>query len=235
MHRILFYGVPEGCSFGSIVALEWSGLPYQLCRIDMPDVVSSEVFRRINPVAETPSLRTADGRQVNQSMAILQHIGAHSPNIGLVPSQGTPGFDRFNEVLAFLNTDFFESFSPLWYALEHGLDGGDRRTVTAMGHHKVRKVHADLERMLGDGPWLTGAQRSAADAYFMGIARWNDFHQVLDRREFPALQALHERLQADPAVRFAHAVEHGEAAHSAGAFLGHVKLEDVPVATPAAA
>jgi glutathione S-transferase len=235
MHPILFYGVPEGCSFGSIVALEWSGLPYQLCRIDMPDVVSSDVFRRINPVAETPSLRTADGRQVNQSMAILQHIGAHSPNSGLVPSQGTPGFDRFNEVLAFLNTDFFESFSPLWYALEHGLDGGDRRTVTAMGHHKVRKVHADLERMLGDGRWLTGAQRSAADAYFMGIARWNDFHQVLDRREFPALQALHERLQADPAVRFAHAVEHGEAAHSAGAFLGHVKLEDVPVATPAAA
>lgn len=235
MHPILFYGVPEGCSFGSIVALEWSGLPYQLCRIDMPDVVSSEVFQRINPVAETPSLRTADGRQVNQSMAILQHIGAHSPNSGLVPSQGTPGFDRFNEVLAFLNTDFFESFSPLWYALEHGLDGGDRRTVTAMGHHKVRKVHADLERMLGDRPWLTGAQRSAADAYFMGIARWNDFHQVLDRREFPALQALHERLQADPAVRFAHAVEHGEVAHSAGGFLGHVKLEDVPVATPAAA
>lgn len=235
MHPILFYGVPEGCSFGSIVALEWSGLPYQLCRIDMPDVVSSEVFRRINPVAETPSLRTADGRQVNQSMAILQHIGAHSPNSGLVPSQGTPGSDRFNEVLAFLNTDFFESFSPLWYALEHGLDGGDQRTVTAMGHHKVRKVHADLERMLGDRPWLTGAQRSAADAYFMGIARWNDFHQVLDRREFPALQALHERLQADPAVRFAHAVEHGEAARSAGAFLGHVKLEHVPVATPAAA
>jgi len=36
MNPILFYGVPEGCSFGAIVALEWSGLPYQLCRIQMP-------------------------------------------------------------------------------------------------------------------------------------------------------------------------------------------------------
>ncbi|WP_439586783.1 glutathione S-transferase family protein [Hydrogenophaga sp.] len=227
MHPILFYGVPEGCSFGAIVALEWSGLPYQLCRIDMPAVVSSEAYRRINAVAETPSLRTAEGRQVNQSMAILHHIGAHSPGSGLVPPQGTPGFDRFNEVLAFLNTDFFESFSPLWYAMEHGLEGGEQRTLTAMGHHKVRKVHADLENMLGSNPWLAGTQRSAADAYFMGIARWSDFHQVLDRRDFPALHALHERLKAEPAVHFAHAVEHGEAARSTGAFIGHVALRDV--------
>lgn len=63
---LLFYGVPEGCSFGAIVALEWSGLPYQLCRIQMPEVVSSEAFKRINPVGETPSLRTADGRFVSQ-------------------------------------------------------------------------------------------------------------------------------------------------------------------------
>jgi glutathione S-transferase len=227
MHPILFYGVPEGCSFGSIVALEWSGLPYQLCRIEMPTVVSSEAYRRINPVAETPSLRTADGRQVNQSMAILHHIGAQSTGSGLVPAQGTPEFDFFNEVLAFLNTDFFESFSPLWYAMEHGLANEEQRVVTTMGHHKVRKVHADLEQMLGSNPWLAGSRRTAADAYFMGIARWNDFNQVLDRREFPALAALHARLELDPAVRFAHAVEHGEFAQSTGAFGGHVDLDDL--------
>lgn len=227
MHPILFYGVPEGCSFGSIVALEWSGLPYQLCRIDMPTVVGSEAYRRINPVAETPSLRTAEGDVVNQSMAILHHIGSHSPDSGLVPTQGTPAFDRFNEVLAYLNTDFFESFSPLWYAMEHGLQGAEQRALTAMGRHKVRKAHEDLDRTLGSQPWLAGTQRTAADAYFMGIARWNDFHQVLDRREFPALHALHERLKAEPAVQFAHAVEHGEAARSTGAFAGQVELRDV--------
>ncbi len=227
MHPILFYGVPEGCSFGSIVALEWSGLPYQLCRIEMPTVVSSEAYHRINPVAETPSLRTVAGGQVNQSMAILHHIGARSPESGLVPPQGTPEFDSFNEVLAFLNTDFFEAFSPLWYAMEHGLADEEQRVLTAMGHHKVRKVHADLEQMLGKNPWLAGAQRTAADAYFMGIARWNDFHQVLDRREFPALHAHQERVQAEPGVRFAQAVEHGEDAQSVGAFRGHVTLDEV--------
>lgn len=227
MNPVLFYGVPEGCSFGSIVALEWSGLPYRLCRIEMPSQVSGEAYRRINSVAETPSLLTGDGRVVSESVAILHHIGARSRDPHLVPRQGTAGFDRFNQVLAFLNTGFFESFAGLWYAMEHGLDDAEQAPLKRMAHRKVRKAHADLETLLGGQPWLAGEHRTAADGYFMGIARWNDFHQVLDRRDFPRLHRLHERLQDDPAVRFAHAIEHGEPATGAGGFQGHVMLAEV--------
>lgn len=227
MTPVLFYGVPEGCSFGSIVALEWSGLPYRLCRIEMPADVTSEAFRHVNPVAETPSLLADDGRRVSESVAILHHIGARSREAHLVPRQGTAAFDRFNQVLAFLNTGFFESFSGLWYAMEHGLPEVEQAPLKRMAHHKVRKAHAGLETLLAEGPWLAGEHRSAADAYFMGIARWNDFHRVLDRRDFPKLHRLHERLRDDPAVRFAHAIEHGEAAAGAGGFQGHVKLAQV--------
>ena len=62
MTQILFYGVPSGCSFGSIVALEWLGRPYRHCRIAMPEVVSGPDYRRLNSVGETPTLLTADGR-----------------------------------------------------------------------------------------------------------------------------------------------------------------------------
>ena len=41
------------------MALEWLGRPYMLCRIAMPEVVSGDDYRRINPVGETPSLMTA--------------------------------------------------------------------------------------------------------------------------------------------------------------------------------
>lgn len=235
MTPVLFYGVPEGCSFGSIVALEWSGLPYRLCRIEMPSQVAGDAYRRINPVAETPSLMTADGSVVSESVAILHHIGARSRDPHLVPGQATAAFDRFNQVLAFLNTGFFEAFAGLWYAMEHGLDGTERALLQRIAQHKVRKAHENLERLLGDQPWLAGAHRSAADGYFMGIARWNDFHQVLDRREFPGLHRLHERLQADPAVRFAHAIEHGEAATSAGGYRGQVTLAATLAAAGASA
>jgi glutathione S-transferase len=226
MIPVLFYGVPEGCSFGSIVLLEWSGLDYRLCRIEMPSVVSSDAYRRINPVAETPALLTGDGRFVSQSFAIIQSVGAACPEAGLVPSAGTRLGDRFNEVLAFLNTNFFESFAPLWYALESGATGAEAETLRAMGRAKVIKAHDDLERMLAGSTWLAGT-RTAADAYFYGLARWNDYHRVVDRRAYPAVSRLLERLAGDPSVRFAHAIEHAELVNGANGFKGHVSLDDM--------
>jgi glutathione S-transferase len=228
MFPILFYGVPEGCSFGSIVALEWSGLAYKLCRIEMPSQVSSSAYQKVNPVAETPTLMTGEGRLISQSVAILHHIGSRSASSGLVPAPGSAGFDRFNEVLAFLNTNFFESFAPLWYAMENELTGSEKETLVRMGQHKVRKAHTDLEALIGNQRWLAGDHRTAADAYFMGIARWNNFHQVLDLRQYPALHAFHERLLLDPAVKFAHAIEHEKTAPvTGGGFAGEVTLEQV--------
>jgi len=223
---ILFYGVPSGCSFGSIVALEWLGAPYRLCRIAMPETVTSETYRRINPVAETPSLMTGDGALLSESMAILNHIAARGIARGLGFAQGSRDFDRLNQMLAFLNTSFFNAFSPLWYALEHGSEGAAQEALTDYGRGQVIQAHANLEMMLGPQPWLLGAQRTVADAYFIGIARWTKYHDVIDRRTYPRLQGLFDRLEDEPAVAFAHAIERGDGARTAGGFQGEVTLEE---------
>lgn len=227
MVQTLMYGVPSGCSFGSIVALEWLGEPYCLCRIEMPADVQSEAYRRINPVCETPTLVTATGERISESMAILNHLGARGIRKGLSFAQGSAEFDRFNKVLAFLNTSFFTAFGPLWYVFEHGLEGSEKDALRAYGAAKVTKAHADLEAMLGDKDWLLGDQRTLADAYFAGIARWSKYHDVVDRRDYPGLQRLFEKLEADPAVRFAHAIECGDSAVSSGGFRGEVTLDEV--------
>jgi glutathione S-transferase len=227
MVQTLMYGVPSGCSFGSIVALEWLGEPYRLCRIEMPEVVQSEAYRRFNPVGETPTLVTTTGERISESMAILNHLGARGIGKGLSFAQGTPGFDQLNQVLAFLNTSFFAAFGPLWYALEHGVEGSDKDVLRAYGAAKVAKAHADLEQMLGDKDWLLGDRRTFADAYFIGIAQWTKYHDVVDRRDYPGLHRLFEKLEADPAVRFAHAIERGDMAVTGGGFMGEVTLDDV--------
>lgn len=227
MVQTLMYGVPSGCSFGSIVALEWLGEPYCLCRIEMPADVQSEAYRRINPVGETPTLVTATGERISESMAILNHLGARGISKGLSFAQGSPEFDRFNKLLAFLNTSFFTAFGPLWYVFEHGLEGSEKDALRAYGAAKVTKAHADLEAVLGDKDWLLGDQRTLADAYFAGIARWSKYHDVVDRRDYPGLQRLFEKLEADPAVRFAHAIERGDSAVSSGGFRGEVTLDEV--------
>lgn len=226
MKPILFYGVPSGCSFGSIVALEWLAIPYQLCRIDMPEVVSGDDYKRINPVAETPSLMTETGTVISESMAILNHLGARAGETGLAFSQGSDEFDRLNQMLGFLNTALFNAYAPLWFALEHGSQGEEKRALTGYGRVQAEKAHSDLEAMLGGKPWLLGGHRTLADAYFIGIARWNEYHDLVDRRDYPGLQRLYEKLTADPAVVFAHAIEQGRPAVSAGGFAGEVGLDD---------
>ncbi|MCD0503626.1 glutathione S-transferase family protein [Bordetella petrii] len=226
MTPILFYGVPSGCSFGAIVALEWLAHPYRLSRIQMPETVSGEAFRRINPVAETPAYASKAGAIITESMAILNHIAAHGLDQQLGYPQGSPGFDRLNQMLGYLNTSFFNAFTPLWHLVEHELDGPGRTVLAEYGRDKVLKAHATLDTLLGRQPWLLGEHRSVADAYFAGIARWADYHQVADRRDYPNLQRLYDTLQADPAVQFAHGIEAGQPAVSAGAFQGHIELAD---------
>ncbi|WP_417768111.1 glutathione S-transferase family protein [Stappia sp.] len=225
MTPILFYGVPAGCSFGSIVALEWLQIPYRLCRIDMlSEEIRSEDYRRVNPVAETPSLLTADGRLLSESMAILGHLAPHGVGAGLAFAQGSAGFDRLNQMLAFLNTSLFGGFSPLWYAYEHELGDEAKAVLRDFGSMQLEKAHADLAAMLGEGPYLLGERPTLADAYFYGIARWAEYHGIPDRSAWPGLQGLVGRLADDPAVRFAEAIEKGETAVSTGGFQGHVSL-----------
>lgn len=219
---VLYYGIPSGCSFGSIVALEWSGLPYRLARVDMPAQAQLPAFRALNPVGETPALVTAQGQPLSESLAILNHIGAQALDRGIAFAQGSPGFDALNRMLAFLNTTFFSAFAPLWHVYEHDTDEAARAALVAYGRDKVIRAHAELERMLGDHPWLLGEHRTLADAYFIGIARWTQYHAVIDRADYPNLQRLYAKLEADPAVIFAHAIERQEPARSAGGFLGEV-------------
>jgi glutathione S-transferase len=227
MEPVLFYGVPSGCSFGSIVALEWLGKPYRLSRIEMvKDDFMSGDYRFINPVGETPALITGEGAVLTESIAILNHLGVGGIETGLAFAQGTPEFDRLNRMLAFLNTAFFTSFGPLWYVYEHGGEEAAKAALIDYGRFKVRKAHADLEAMLGDKQWLLGDHKTLADAYFIGIGRWTDYHDVVDRADYPNLARLYRQLEDDPAVAFAHAVEDGKPAQSAGSYLGDISVTD---------
>ena len=227
MDPILFYGVPAGCSFGAVVALEWSGRPYRLCRVEMPADVGSDAFRRFNPLGETPTFISETGEVFSQSQAILQHIARSSDDPRMGPDRGSPGFDRLIESLAFLHTGFFSAFSPLWQAFE-GAEESEKGVLRSTGQRRVRKAFDQLAHLLDGRPWLVGDGPTVADAYFMGVVRWNDFHKVLDLADYPALAALRARLERDPAVQFALAVEQGQEATSVGSYRGPVTLAEAP-------
>jgi glutathione S-transferase len=158
MQPILFYGVPQGSSFGSIVALEWLGQPYQPCRIEMLQQPWNPLYDDINPLFLTPAFISENGQVLTESLAI-----------------------------------------------------------------------AYLDALLTEREWLLGGKnRTVADAYLSGIGRWVNYHQIFDLQQmYPNLHRYLKKLNADPAVIFAQAIEHEQAAKTTGKFMGHVTLEDL--------
>lgn len=226
MEPVLFYGVPQGCSFGSIVALEWLGLPYRLARINMPEDMQSDLYARFNPVRETPVLLLENGVALAESAAILSNIAARAPDRLGYPA-GTIEYERLNQMLAFLNTTFFSAFSPLWAAYEMEENPPVQSVLRDQGRKLVAKAHGQLDAMLEGRDWLVGPRRSVADAYLTGLARWAQYHEAVDQAAYPNLSRLLQKLDADPAVIFAREIEAGDQPQGSGAFRGHVRLEEL--------
>lgn len=227
MEPVLFYGVPHGCSFGSIVALEWLGQPYRLHRIDMLE--DSPGFEKISPLGQTPAMITTDGRPLTESLAILHNIAARGLDKGLGFAQGSKEFDELNWMLAYLHTSFHSDLGYAWNAFK--LDKNDeagRELLRKMAREKAASDYAYLQSVLEGREWLVGDHKTVADAYFIGIARWGEDLGLFDlAKEYPRLHQHMAKLEADPAVIFAHAIEDETPATSTGGFHGHASIDEL--------
>lgn len=228
MEPILIYGYPLGSSMGLVAALEWLGRPYRLCRVDMLGEMRDPAYARINARHETPAFITEEGRPLTETMAIAAWLEARDPERRISFDPGSPEADRMHQLMAFLNTGFTGAFSPLWSALE--MDPPDpvlQDSLRRWGRAGVIERHDALEGMIGDTDFLVGDRPSLADGVLIGVARWLEFHEVDAPARWPRLAALRRRIEQDPAVIFATAIEAGEQPAGSGACRGHVALAEV--------
>lgn len=228
MEPILLYGFPLGSSMGLVAALEWLGQPYRLSRVDMLKDMKTAGYRRLNDRGETPVLITGEGTVLTETMAIALWLEHRDLQRRISFDPGSRQSDRMHQLMAFLNTGFTGAFSPLWVALEaEDMPPDDREVLRAYGRNAVANRHARLEAMIGTGPYLIGDRPTLADAVLVGVARWADFHQAVEINAYPKLAALRQRLESDPAVQFALALENGETPAGSGALRGQVALSDL--------
>jgi glutathione S-transferase len=228
MEPILIYGFPVGSSMGLVAALEWLRQPYRLCRVDMLGEMREPSYARINPRHETPAFVNDKGKVLTENMAIAAWLEARDRERRISFDPLSSEADRMHQLMAFVNTGFTGAFSPLFAAMEmEAPDPAMQSALQAYGRDRVNERHDKLEDMIGETPFLVGQQPTLADALFIGVARWLDFLSVADKSRWPKLAALRQRLDADPAVIYATAVENGEHQPGTGACLGHVALKDV--------
>ncbi|MBV2183819.1 MAG: glutathione S-transferase family protein [Rhizobium sp.] len=228
MEPILLYGFPAGSSMGLVAALEWLGKPYRLSRIDMFGEMRDPSYKRINPRVETPALITDRGDVLTETMAIAAWLEARDTERRISFDPLSREADRMRQVMAFINTRFTGAFGPLWAAMEMQPPNPAMQTaLKEWGSEGVVERHDRLEEMIDNTRFLIANHPTLADGILIGIARWLDFHQVADKTRWPKLAALRGRIEADPAVVYATALENGEMRPGNGACRGHVELTEV--------
>lgn len=228
MDPILIYGFPMGSSMGLVAALEWLGKPYRLCRVDMLGEMRSPSYARINPRHETPAFITEQGEVLTETMAIAAWLEARDVERRISFDPLSRKADRMHQLMAFVNTGFTAAFTPLWAAMEaEAMEPAAKSALRVFGRTKVIERHDKLEGIIEAGAFLLGDRPTLADALLAGVARWLDFHAVAERSRWPKLAALRERLEADPAVVYATALENGDSDPGTGCCAGHIALADV--------
>ena len=211
MEPILIYGFPAGSSMGLVACLEWLGRPYKLGRVDMLGEMREPPYKRITSRVETPVLITERGDVVTETMAIAAWLEARGPERRISFDPLSREAERMHQLMAFINTGFTGAFSPLWAAMEMQPSvPAMQSTLKEWGRENVIERHDRLEEMIGDTKFLIADHPTLADGILIGVARWLDIHQVADRARWPKLAALRERIEADPAVIYAMALENGE-------------------------
>jgi glutathione S-transferase len=228
MEPILLYGFPLGSSMGLIAAFEQLGQPYRLARVDMLSEMKNDAYARVNHRQETPVLITAEGVVVTETMAIAAWLEARDRERRISFDPFSREADRMHQMMAFVNTGFTAAFSPLWAAME--MENPDPDLIARLREYGLASIverHEKLESMIGATPYLAGDRMTLADTTLIGVARWAEFHEAVDPAAYPKLAELRRRIEADPAVKFAQAIEDGETPSGSGAFKGHIALGDV--------
>lgn len=223
MTPTLFFA-PHTCAFGSIVALEWLGAPYRLCRLT-PEEIHSEAYRKLNPLAQVPTFKSGEGL-LTESFAILQHLGFLGLKKKISFREGTADYDHLNQVMSFLTTSLHPSIGITKHPERFADDESSQEDLKFKATSEtIPRLFTHIESVINRHGWLTADHPTIADVYFYGVARGAASFINFDL-DFPKVAKLMEKLNSDPGVMFANAIEKGTVGKSSGGFKGEVAFKD---------
>lgn len=197
--RYTLYYSPGSCSLVVDCLLEELAVPFEMKRVDLAGREHhGSAYRRINPRGKVPALMTPDG-VLTECVAIIEYLcERHDPGHRMLGAPGTWKRARQRERIATLATEAHPLFNRFFHEDDFSEDAAARSAVKAHGTGKLldyfRSEDAQLTR-----PYWSGEEFTAADLYFMVIARWGRWLSP-PANEMPHIRPFYERVTARPAV-----------------------------------
>jgi glutathione S-transferase len=197
--RLELYFAPGACSFVPHASLEAvkaaTGQAFEprLVKLHKGEQKTPE-YLAINPNGQVPVL-VADGKPLNQIVAIVDFLDRSFPKAGLLPNEPWARAQALSQ-LAWLNNSVHPTFTRV-FRTEYFAEGDAAKAeVKKLAQAQFRQ---HLERIqqwtAGASPYWFGGRFSPHDAYAFTLLRWGGYAGI-DPKSLPGLLGYVERVMA---------------------------------------
>jgi len=154
-----------------------------------------EELKRVNPLAQIPTLVLEDGTVMTESAAILIWLGLHYPKSGLLPSDPAQAIRG----LVYIAANCYSAIGIIDYPARYCAPCDDAMSERIRAGAKSR-LH-EYWRIFADefGTHMNPAQPGALDLLAAVVSRWSGTRAHL-KESRPAFHAMLERVEADPRI-----------------------------------
>ena len=177
MTNLTIFSSPRACSLACHIALEESGLTYDLYPIQVRmGEHQQEEYLRVNPWGKIPALRI-DDEVLTEAHAILSYIADSAPDASLLPTEPLARA-RAHEWMNFLSASVHIAFRPLFKPQYLVGDPSRYRDVQEVGIPNLRKTLLEVDRRLEGKTFALGDQFSIVDPYLLVFWIWSQRDDV---------------------------------------------------------
>jgi glutathione S-transferase len=201
--KLALYFAPGACSFVPHVALEaiktatTHDFEAKLVKLHKGEQKTPE-YLEINPNGQVPVL-VADGRPLNQIVAIVDFLDRNFPAAGLLPASAWARAQALSQ-LAWMNNTVHPTFTRVFRSEEFAESDAGKAEVKKMAQARYRK---HLERIqewsVAARPYWQGERITAHDAYAFTLLRWGGYAGI-DPQSLPGYFTYVQRVMQAPPV-----------------------------------
>ena len=154
--------------------LAWYGLPYRFAQVGdlLADAQARDALARVNPLAQVPTLVTAGGEVLAESLAITLWLAETNDSDDWVPLPAERSRGRFLRWLTFCVSSIYPTFTyadiPARFVPMLPAQAGFLACVDDWRERLWRMLEHEAS-----GPWFLGERLSAIDLYIAVMSHWS--------------------------------------------------------------
>lgn len=202
----LYYS-PGSASMCVHHALIEANVQYRLIRVDLQAGEQRDpAYLRLNPGGVVPTL-LIDDAPLTETAALLMTVATRHPEARLAPAESSADRAAWYQWIVYLANTLQPAFRLWFYPADISKQDDVQPILKAAVSSKIESIWARIDaHLLAQGPYLLGAEFSAADLMLIMLMRWSR-NMRKPATEWRALEQYATLMKARPSWKQLYALE----------------------------